>query len=155
MAYRALTMSRFDEQLAGLAAMSPARLRAEWRRLYRGRPQPEGLTGSQLMRAIAWRLQEKAQGGLPPERMRQLDRLAEQLVTEGEIELEAPQSLKPGTRLVRHWHGKVHCVTVLDEGFEFEQKHYSSLTQIARQITGAAWSGPRFFGLRNRRGETR
>lgn len=155
MAHRALTMSRIDDQLAGLAKLSPARLRAEWRRLHRGLPLPEGLTSSQLMRAIAWRMQEKAQGGLPPERLRQLDRMAEQLKAEGDIELEPPQSLKPGTRLVRHWHSKVHCVTVLDEGFEFEQRHYSSLTQIARHITGAAWSGPRFFGLKNRRGETR
>jgi Protein of unknown function (DUF2924) len=148
-------MERIDEQLAELMKLSPARLRSEWRRLYRGRPLPKGLTSSQFMRAIAWRMQEKAQGGLPPERVRQLDLLAEQLESNGEIELEAPQSFKPGTRLIRHWHGKVHCVTVLDEGFEFEQRHYSSLTKIARHITGAAWSGPRFFGLKNRRGETR
>lgn len=147
-------MAGIDLQLAGLAKLSPARLRAEWRRLHRGRPLPEGLTGSQLIRVIAWRMQEKAQGGLSSERLRQLDGLAEQLEAEGEIEIETPQSLKPGTRLVRHWHGKVHSVTVLDEGFEFEQRHYSSLTQIARHITGAAWSGPRFFGLKNRRGET-
>jgi hypothetical protein len=148
-------MSRMDAQLARLATLSPARLRAEWRRLNRGRPLPEGLTASQLMRAIAWRLQEKTHGGLLPERLRQLDRMAEQLSADGEIELENSGSLKPGTRLVRHWHGKVHCVTVLDDGFEFEQQRYSSLTQIARHITGAAWSGPRFFGLRNPRGEKR
>lgn len=147
-------MPRMNEQLAGLATMAPARLRAEWRRLHRGRALPEGLTASQLMRAIAWRLQEKTHGGHLPERLRQLDRMAEQLRVDGEIELEHSGSLKPGTRLVRHRHGKVHCVTVLDEGFEFEQQRYSSLTQIARHITGAAWSGPRFFGLRNPRGET-
>lgn len=104
---------------------------------------------------LAKRIQEKTQGGLPPERLRQLDRMAEQLRVDGDIELEHSGSLKPGTRLVRHWHGKVHCVTVLDDGFEFEQQRYSSLTQIARHITSAAWSGPRFFGLRNPRGETR
>lgn len=146
-------MPRMNEKLAGLATIAPARLRAEWRRLHRGRPLPDGLTTSQLMRAIAWRLQEKTQGGHLPERIRQLDRMAEQLRADGEIELEHSGSLKPGTRLVRHWHGKVHCVTVLDDGFEFEQLRYSSLTQIARHITGAAWSGPRFFGLRNQRGE--
>jgi Protein of unknown function (DUF2924) len=148
-------MSRLDDQLAGLETMAPARLRAEWRRLHRGQHFPEGLTASQLIRAIAWRLQEKTHRGLPPERARQLDRMVKQLEADGEIELAAPQSLKTGTQLVRHWHGKVHCVTVLDDGFEFETQRYSSLTQIARHITGAAWSGPRFFGLRNRRGETR
>lgn len=147
-------MARIIEQLTGLASMSPARLRAEWRRLHRGQPLPEGLTGSQLMRSIAWRLQEKAFGGLPPARVRELDRLAEQLSLEGEIDVAGARSLKPGTRLVRHWHGNVHCVTVLDEGFEFEERHYSSLTQIAREITGAAWSGPRFFGLKRKEHET-
>jgi hypothetical protein len=147
-------MARIREQLAGLAAMSPARLRAEWRRLHRGQPLPEGLTVSQLIRSVAWRLQEKAYGGLLPAKARELDRLAEQLSVEGEIDVEGTRSLKPGTRLVRHWHGTVHCVTVLDQGFEFEERHYSSLTQIAREITGAAWSGPRFFGLKRKVHET-
>lgn len=143
-------MARMSEQLAGLAKISPARLRAEWRQLHRGQPLPEGLTASQLTRDIAWRLQEKALGGLPPVRLRELDRLAEQLECEGRIDVSGSASLKPGTRLVRRWHDKVHTVTVLDAGYEFEERHYSSLTQIARQITGAAWSGPRFFGLKRR-----
>lgn len=144
-------MARIEEQLAGLATLSPARLRAEWCRLHRGQALTEGLTSSQLIRAIAWRLQEKASGGLPPARVRELDRLSQQLESDGEIDVAGARSLKPGSRLVRHWHGTVHSVTVLDEGFEFEERHYSSLTQIARQITGAAWSGPRFFGLKRKR----
>ena len=148
-------MARIREQLAVLASMSPARLRAEWRRLHRGQPLPEWLTGSQLMRSVAWRLQEKTLGGLPPARLRELDRLAEQLSVEGDIDVEGARSLKPGTRLVRHWHGMVHCVTALDEGFEFAERHYSSLTQIAREITGAAWSGPRFFGLKRKERDAR
>ena len=141
-------MRGIDHQLAGLAAMSPARLRAEWRRLNRRQTLPQGLTASQLARAIAWRLQEKAFGGLPPARLRELDRLAGQLEANGDIDVAGRGSLKPGSRLVRHWHGTVHAVTVLDDGFEFEERHYTSLTRIARQITGAAWSGPRFFGLK-------
>lgn len=150
LAHRALRMASVKEQLAGLNSMSPARLRAEWRRLHRGQALPQGLTASQLMRSIAWRMQEKALGAMPPARTRELDRLAEQLITGGEIDVGAVPSLKLGSRLVRHWHGKVHSVTVLDEGYEFEERHYSSLTQIARQITGAAWSGPRFFGLKRK-----
>lgn len=146
-------MTRIDAQLAGLATMSPARLRAEWRRLHRGQPLPQGLTPSQLIRGIAWRLQEKAFGAMPSVRVRELDRLAEQLTSDGDIDVGAVPSLKPGSRLVRHWHGKVHSVTVLDEGYEFEERHYASLTQIARQITGAAWSGPRFFGLKRKERE--
>lgn len=143
-------MTQIEERLAELANMSPARLRAEWRRLYRGQALSEGLTSSQLVRAIAWRVQEKAFGGMPPTRLRELDRIADELVSDGEISVEGSRSLKPGSRLVRHWHGNIYSVTVLDVGFDFEDRHYASLTQIARQITGAAWSGPRFFGLKSR-----
>lgn len=146
-------MAQINDQLDGLATMSPARLRAEWRRLHRGQVFPEGLTSSQLMRAIAWRLQEKAQSGIAPARLRELNRLAEQLAADGEIDVGESRSIKPGSRLVRHWHGAVHSVTVLDHGFEFEEQRFSSLTQIARQITGAAWSGPRFFGLKGGAGD--
>ena len=113
----------------------------------------DGMTPSQMKRAIAWRLQERLHGGLPPARLRELDRLSEQLTTEGDIDIGQSQSLKPGSRLVRHWHGKAYCVTVLEDGFEFEDRHFSSLTQIAREITGAAWSGPRFFGLKGSAGD--
>lgn len=147
-------MAHIDEQLAGLATLSPARLRAEWRRLHRGRALPEGMTPTQMKRAIAWRLQERAFGTLPPDRMRELDRLAAQLASAGDVDLGAGPSLKPGSRLVRKWHDRVYCVTVLEEGYAFEDRHYSSLTQIARHITGAAWSGPRFFGLKGREGES-
>ncbi|MEZ5879425.1 MAG: DUF2924 domain-containing protein [Nitratireductor sp.] len=59
----------------------------------------------------------------------------------------APMSLTPGSRLVREWHGKAHHVDVIEEGFVFEGKTYASLSAIAREITGARWSGPRFFGV--------
>jgi hypothetical protein len=154
LAYRALSMAHIDEQLDGLETMSPARLRAEWRRFHRGQTLVDGMTPSQMKRAIAWQLQERLHGGLPPARLRELDRFSEQLATEGDVDIGQSQSLKPGSRLVRHWHGKAYCVTVLEEGFEFEDRHFSSLTQIAREITGAAWSGPRYFGLKGRVGAT-
>lgn len=88
------------------------------------------------------------QGDLPAIRVRELDRLADQLDRDGELAMASDRSLKPGSQLVRHWHDKVYTVTVLDQGFEFEGQLYSSLTPIARQITGAAWSGPRFFGFK-------
>lgn len=148
-------MTQLDDQLAELAAMPAARLRAEWRRLHRGQQLLDGMTSSQMKRAIAWRLQEKILGGLSPVRLRELDRLAQQLEAEGGIDIGNSPSLKPGTRLVRNWHGRAFCVTVLDDGFEYQEQHYSSLTQIARTITGAAWSGPRFFGLKRRCSEAK
>ena len=141
-------MATIDKQLAGLATMSPARLRAEWRRLHRGQPLPRGLTASQLARSIAWRLQEKAFGGLEPARVRELDRLARELETSGELDLVGTRELKPGARLVRRWRNTVYVVQVLEQGFALEDRHFSSLTELAREITGAAWSGPRFFGIK-------
>ena len=146
-------MLSLNDKIAGLALLSPAQLRAEWRRLHRNQPLPEGLSTDLIARAIAWRLQEKAFGGLPPPRRRELARLAEQLESTGQLDVERRRQFKPGTRLVRQWHGKPYVVTVLDQGFEFKERHYASLTPIARQITGAAWSGPRFFGL-ERKGES-
>ncbi len=140
-------MVSLTDQIARLVHMSPAQLRTEWRRLHRGQPLPDGMSTDLMMRAIAWRLQAKALGGMPPSCQRDLARLAKQLETSGELDLERQRQFKSGTRLVRQWHGKPYVVTVLDQGYEFQQRHYASLTPIARQITGAAWSGPRFFGI--------
>lgn len=145
-------MAGIDDRLAGLATMLPARLRAEWRTLHRGQPVLEDMSADMLARCIAWRWQEKALGALPPARARELNKLAKQLETSGELDLEKQRQLKPGSRLVREWQGRAYVVTALDEGFEFENRHYASLTPIARHITGAAWSGPRFFGLAARKG---
>jgi hypothetical protein len=145
-------MVSLADQIAGLAQLSPAQLRAEWRRLHRGQSLPQGMSTDLMTRVIAWRLQEKAFGGLPSARLRELVRLAKQLETTGELDLERQRQLKPGTRLVRQWNGNPHTVTVLEQGYEFEERHYASLTPIARQITGAAWSGPRFFGLQQKAG---
>lgn len=106
-----------------------------------------------LARSIAWRLQERVFGGLAPARVRELELLARQLSETGELDLERSVQLKPGTRLVWQWHERVYVVTVLDQGYDYEGRLYPSLTPIAREITGAAWSGPRFFGIKSRTGK--
>jgi hypothetical protein len=103
-----------------------------------------------MMRAIAYRMQEIAQGGLSKVTQRRLMTLANQLETDGRIAPLPGPRIKSGSRLIREWHGRTHTVTTLDEGFEFQGKTYRSLTQIAFEITGAKWSGPRFFGLTQR-----
>lgn len=148
-------MAIIEERLAELATMSPARLRAEWRTLHRGLPLLEDMSADMLARCIAWRWQQKANGAMPPARLRQLSKLAQQLETSGELDLERQRQLKAGSRLVREWQGRVYTVTVLDEGYEFENRHYGSLTPIARHITGAGWSGPRFFGLATKKNGAR
>lgn len=67
--------------------------------------------------------------------------------TAGRVAPDPRLSLKPGARLVREWHGRTHTVTVTEDGFEYAGMSYPSLTKVARKITGAHWSGPRFFGL--------
>lgn len=98
-----------------------------------------------MRRAIAHDIQERVHGGLAPNVARELDRIAKRLARDGTC--GADRTLKPGTRLVREWHGRTHHVLVLDQGFQFEDRAYRSLSQIAQAITGAKWSGPRFFGL--------
>lgn len=141
-------MGALSDQLAGLATMSQAQLRAEWRRQHKGQIMPSGLGRELASRAIAWRLQERIHGTLPPSSLRELKRLALQLRDNGDLDIAREVRLKPGTKLVRQWRERIYHVLVLEDGFQFGDRHYRSLTPIAREITGAAWSGPRFFGLK-------
>jgi hypothetical protein len=128
------------------ASESLADLQREWRRLYHRAP-PK-LSRDLLLRGIAYRLQELEHGGLSKATKRKLKTLAKMFRTEGRVAPDPGLSLKQGTRLVREWHGRTHTVTVTDDGFDYAGTTYSSLTKIAREITGAHWSGPRFFGLK-------
>ncbi len=136
-----------DERLRSLATMDIAALRAEWRRLYRVAP-PSRVRRDLLTRGIADKWQEAALGGLPGAIRRRLLALAEGGEEEGgEARAQPAPRLRPGTRLLRTWRGRTLSVTVMEEGFLFEDRRYTSLTEIANAITGAHWSGPRFFGL--------
>jgi hypothetical protein len=128
-----------------LAGLSLGDLRLEWRRLCR--VEPPRLSRDIMIRAIAYRLQEIAHGGLSKVTQRRLMTLSNQLETAGRITPLPGPRIKPGSRLVREWHGRTHTICVTDDGFEFQGKTYRSLTKIALDITGAQWSGPRFFGL--------
>lgn len=141
-------MARIDEELAALDAMTQPQLRARWRKDHKGQILPTGLGRVLAIRAIAWRVQERTQGGLPPATVRELRRLAAQIREKGDLDVAGELRLKPGTRLVRRWRGEVYHVLVLEDGFVFRDRHYRSLTPIAREITGTQWSGPRFFGLK-------
>lgn len=133
------------KEFEALTAMKPPELRARWREVYRSVAPDIG--PDLLRRGIAYRLQERVKGALTGSTRREIERLIKRLGQgEGALGSSAP-SLKLGTRLVRSWHDKMHQVLVLEEGFEFEGRRYDSLSQIARDITGSHWSGPRFFGL--------
>lgn len=143
-------MASLADQLAGLATLSQAQLRTEWRKHHRGQIMPPGLGRDLASRAIAWKMQERVRGGIASGTTRELRRLARQLNDSGDIDLTKDVQLKPGTRLVRQWHGTIYHVLVMEDGFQFQDRHYRSLTPIAKKITGAAWSGPRFFGLKDK-----
>lgn len=108
-------MTSLADTLNGLAALPPAALRAEWRRLYRA-PAP-GLSPDLLGRGIAWRLQEKRTGGLAPAVERELVRLAGRDRALSQSSAPASVSLRPGTRLVRSWNGETYSVLVTNDGY--------------------------------------
>ena len=104
-----------------------------------------------LIRAVAYRMQEIALGGLRPEPLRQLRQIAMELKEGGQATIRRRPQLKPGTRLMREWQGRTYEVVVLDDGFSWQGTRCNSLSAIARKITGTAWSGPLFFGLKQTR----
>ena len=137
--------SAIERELDRIRSLGIAELRMEWRRLNRGAP-PK-LSRELFALALGYQLQEGEHGGLSKSTRRKLQTVAKSLQATGRIGPSPGLSLKPGARLIREWHGRRHTVTVTEDGFEHEGTSYPSLTVIARKITGAHWSGPRFFGL--------
>ena len=140
------------EALSRLPQLDLVELRELWRHLYKSAASPR-LSRELLARAVAYRIQEVASGGPRLELQRRLRQLALELQQTGRVRIRA--RLKPGTRLVREWRDGSYEVLVLDDGFSWHGTHYRSLSAIARQITGTAWSGPLFFGLKPNRSATR
>ncbi len=134
--------------LAGLETLSVDQLRSAWTVEFGIEP-ANRVSRELLVRAVAYRLQEKSGGELMPKELRQLERLAggESADRPGSEGKAPAVTLRPGNRLVREWQGRVHEVIVLDDQFLWKGERYGSLSEIARLITGARWSGPRFFGL--------
>ena len=142
-----LNRDALTAEIASVSKASIRDLRERWKSLY-GK-EPSGHIGrSFLIRAIAYRLQEKAFGGLKPSTRRLLARVAEETAARSSAKSPPVRKAETGTILVREWQGAAHRVTVLREGVSFKGKRYRSLSEVAREITGSHWSGPRFFGLR-------
>ena len=142
------------EALARLPKLGLGELRQQWRDLYKTEASPH-LSRELLLRAVAYRMQEVTVGGLRPPRQRQLRQMAQQFKQTGAANTPRHPELKPGTRLIRDWQGRTYDVLVLDDGFSWQGTSYRSLSAIARKITGTAWSGPLFFGLKPNRSATR
>ena len=129
-----------EAEIAHLRSLALDALRRRWRAVF-GQTPPAPLSKDLLGRMMAWRLQEQAFGGLDRESLSFLQGLARHGGS-------PRRQLKPGTVLVRDYHGQRHTVTVAPDGFDWQGTTYASLSAIARAITGTAWSGPRFFALR-------
>ena len=133
-------------RLQALEGMTYDGLRSEWRRLYRAHP-PKRVARDLLVLGVAWKIQEQTYGGLGAATKRRLADLAKTMERDGDLARSRVARLKPGAKLIREWRGETHTVVVLEDGFEWRGKRRRSLSVIAQLITGAHWSGPRFFRL--------
>jgi hypothetical protein len=132
------------DELAELGTLDRSMLKQRWHTLY-GTEAPVRIGRALLLHALAYGLQEKALGGLKSSTRRLLERAAQDRYSRQQA---APPEARPGTMLIREWHGVSYRVTVLEDGVLLRGTRYRSLSEVARKITGTRWSGPRFFGLR-------
>jgi hypothetical protein len=141
MSRRSSDREAIEAEIDRIRSLGLDELRILWRTTFRSSP-PPAFSKDLTARFICWHIQEQAFGGLDPQLEKLLDSLGR-----GD-KPTADRRLKPGTVLVREYAGERHTVTVVRDGYIWRESTYSSLSTIARAITGTAWNGPRFFGLR-------
>jgi len=127
-------------KMVDLEAMDRMALIALWSHTFRTAV-PKGLSKSLIRRFLATEIQTREVGGLPASLRSALSKPPDQIVAPGRV------GLQPGGRLLREWNGVTHVVEIIADGYRWNGQTHRSLSAIAREITGAHWSGPRFFGL--------
>ena len=146
--------TNLESDIAALPQLTLGELRARWSTLT-GQPAPKSFRTKFLARAVAYQTQVKAFGGLPEATKARLREIATG-ASDGTLDAATMgPRIKPGTKLVRTWHGETHNVLVLENGFSWKGQHHSSLTAIAKAITGTSWNGWAFFGLKSTAGAAR
>lgn len=160
------TADDIKREIDALSALDIDALRTRYRRLMR-KPAPAHLRSWLLVRILAYELQVRAFGGLDSATEKFLDKLTERIeqkraaaVAQGAVfkpdtksicalvpAVKRPARLIPGAVLIREYAGKEYRVTVVEQGFHWNDVTFSSLSEVAKAITGTNWSGPRFFGL--------
>ena len=133
--------------LAALARLDRRALRHLWRELLE-RPPPQA-SQTLLVCCLAYRMQENASGGLSAAARLRLREIAQKLAAASATAQPLPSRMAPGTRLIRQWRAQRHEVMVLEQGYAYRGSRYTSLSAIARIISGSHCSGPRFFGLKS------
>lgn len=128
--------------LDAIESMSLKELETHWRHTF-GCPRPKGVKRRFLQRALSYRVQAKNSRGLS----RRMKKALKASLVDGGASQAYRDQLKPGTRLVREWNHANHVVYVLEKGVAYNGKVFTSLSAVAREITGTGWSGPRFFGV--------
>ncbi len=143
---RAPVCAKLEGEIAALADLPRPGLIDRWQALYGASP-PKGLSRRLLILAIAYRMQVKRYGGMTPAARRRLRKVVGEEAAPRETATNGAPQVVPGTRLIREWNGVTHVVDAVDGGFIWHGARYGSLSAVARAITGARWSGPRFFGV--------
>ena len=145
------------EDLDALSGLDKSSLGLEWEETF-GHPPPKYMRRDILVRALAHETQLEAACGMPAGLVRQLERAA-RTMRESKTSTSASDhhrstsavTIKPGTRLLRDWQGVTHEVIILENGIQYRDREWNSLSAVAREITGTRWSGPLFFGLKGQR----
>ncbi len=137
------------DKIAALPALNKVQLHVLWRENFTKSPPPT-LRKELMVPILAYRMQEKEYGGLSHSARKRLREIAKSIASEKRPREVAEPVSEKGTRLLRSWHGEVHEVIVTDTGYVYRGSTFSSLSKIAREITGTQWSGPLFFGTRQR-----
>ena len=135
-------MTQADPIVKSFEAMDRTALCSIWEHLFK-KPSPKGLSQPFLRRFIALEVQTREFGGLTKGFVKNLQRQVRQTAS------SRGPALAPGGRLLREWNGVTHVVEATGTGYRWNNTTYASLSAVARAITGAHWSGPRFFGLKD------
>lgn len=136
-----------ETELIQLCKAPIVELRKRYREVFKKVP-PPAFGPDLLRRSIAYRLQERMYGGLSASIRQELLMIAKSSVLETTGKLSLPRKIKAGAVLIREWKGATYRVLITDDGYLYAEKKYTTLSEIARVITGTRWNGPRFFGLR-------
>jgi hypothetical protein len=131
--------NKLESLIADISAFDRAECLDRWREVF-GRPPPKHLSPQFMKRVLIWEMQNRALGGVSLKTTRRLNQIASAKTL--------PAMTKPGSRLIREWNGRTYQVEVVEGGYVMDGRNWRSLSAIARHITGARWSGPRFFGVR-------
>ena len=134
-----------EKDLLGLTSLNREELIERWRQLY-GTDPPHGCQNKFLLQAISYRIQQLTLGELSSSSCHSLAKVI--FKNNSSNQTQTIIHLKPGTKLLREWHGVTYEILISEDGIEFKGQRYRSLSEVARIITGTKWSGPRFFGVK-------